>query len=203
MRVQDVMIPSPPVVSPEMSVAEAARRLLESDARCLLAGSGTLPNSIVTEHDIIVRLVAAGSEPGRIRVREIASVELQFCRDTMAAEDAAKLMRAAGIRRMPVLDRRRRLVGLVLLADVDDARVPATRPDRHSVTFYKRLADSYGKLRLVPIERVHVASCHQPDEIAAAAIRRFERNHGDTAWSDLADAYEIDHAGAVLKSLAR
>jgi hypothetical protein len=93
------------------------------------------------------------------------------------------------VRRLPVLDHRQRLVGIVSLTDLS-GRDGSTRP--HRVVFYKELTTSAsGQPRRVPLAIVYIAGRHARDEVEAAAIRKFERDRGGRPWRGVADGYEI------------
>lgn len=93
------------------------------------------------------------------------------------------------MRRLPVLDHRQRLVGIVSLTD-RSGRDWHTRP--HRVVFYQELTTSAsGQPRGVPLAIRHITDRHARDEVEAAAIERFERDHGVRRWRHVADGYEV------------
>ena len=73
---------------------------------------------MVTDRDIAVRAVAEGWDPTAKRVRDVMSEEVVYCFEDQAVEDAARLMRENQIRRLVVLNRDKRLVGIVSLGDL-------------------------------------------------------------------------------------
>ena len=73
---------------------------------------------MVTDRDLAVRAVAAGRDPNRTAVIEAMTPELVYALEEQGIEDAVELMREHEIRRLPIVDDRRRLVGIVALADL-------------------------------------------------------------------------------------
>jgi hypothetical protein len=117
------------------------------------------------------------------------SGELLVCFDDQPVEEARRLMSEYKVRRLPVLDDRQRLVGLVSLDDLTGVDL-RTRPQR--VAFYKTLGASGAcRRRNVPLAIVHITGCHGRAEVEAAAIRTFERDRGIGSWSQVADGYEL------------
>jgi CBS domain-containing protein len=77
---------------------------------------------MVTDRDIVVRSVAENRPPGNTAVREVMSEHVYYCYEDDDIEQAAQIMAEHQVRRLPVLNRNKRLVGIVALADL--ARVP-------------------------------------------------------------------------------
>ena len=73
---------------------------------------------MLTDRDITIRGVAAGKDPQTTKVRDVMSGELVCCYQDQDIEVAAHLMRSQQIRRVLVLDRDKRLVGIVSLSDL-------------------------------------------------------------------------------------
>ena len=72
----------------------------------------------ITDRDIVIRAVATGCNPDATSVREVMTKELFYCFDDEDIVEAAQLMEERQIRRLPVLNRNKRLVGIVSLGDV-------------------------------------------------------------------------------------
>ena len=99
-------------VSPDDSVADAARKMQKSNATEALVVSGSVPQGIVTERDILYKVVAAGSNPSTVRVRDVMSVPVYTVDETSSVGEAIAKMSKLGIRRLGVT-RNGKLVGVV------------------------------------------------------------------------------------------
>jgi CBS domain-containing protein len=88
------------------------------DVGSLPVTDGSRLLGIVTDRDLSVRATAALRDPGSTKVREVMSPELAWIFDDEPADAAARVMRERQIRRLPVLDRSDRLVGMIALADL-------------------------------------------------------------------------------------
>ncbi len=117
MNVNSCMSTDVRLASPGSSIREAARLMKEIDAGILPVGEGDRLVGMVTDRDIAVRAVAEGKDPDTT-VREVMSSEVLYCYDDEALDDVARQMRELQIRRMPVLNRDKRLVGIISLADL-------------------------------------------------------------------------------------
>jgi CBS domain-containing protein len=118
-QVRDLMTPMPETVGPETTLVEAAQRMADGDFGDVLGtepGTGTLLG-IVTDRDIAIRAVAAERDPRTTTVRSILSGDLETVSpdDTLAV--AISRMRAANVRRLPVVEDERP-VGIVSLGDL-------------------------------------------------------------------------------------
>jgi CBS-domain-containing membrane protein len=117
MQVSEIMTRDVQEARPDETVQEAARRMAELDVGSLPVCEGRKVIGIVTDRDIVVRGVAKGLD-GRTRVSEVMSGEVETVRDSDDVDDVHDRMSAAQIRRLPVVDDRGELVGVVALADV-------------------------------------------------------------------------------------
>jgi CBS domain-containing protein len=192
MRVKDVMTSPVHVVEPGTSVVAAADMMRDANVGSLPVGEGDRLLGMITDRDIVVRCVADGVDCNRCTVRDVMSAELLACFDGQPIEEAKRIMTEYRVRRLPVLDQKQRLVGIISLDDLSGVDL-TTRPQR--VAFYKTLTASGGRqTRNVPLTVVHVTGCHGRDEIEAAAIQKFEQDRGIQSWTQVADSYELlDH----------
>jgi CBS domain-containing protein len=189
MHVKDVMTSPVHVVEPATSVVAAAGKMRDANVGSLPVGEAGQLLGMITDRDIVVRCVADGHDCHKRTVREVMSAELMVCFDDQPVEEARQLMHEYQIRRLPVLDHKQRLVGILSLDDLSgwDAK---TMPRR--VMFYKSLTGSgAGQPRNVPMAVVHVTGCHDRAEVEAAAIKKFERDRGIESWRRAADGYEM------------
>jgi CBS domain-containing protein len=106
-------------IGPSCTIREAARRMIEHSVGALVITdpSGTTPLHIVTDRDLVVML-GEGLDPDQGTVDCLAYKPLQTIGIGASLADAARAMRAAGVRRLPIVDSERRLVGVVSLDDV-------------------------------------------------------------------------------------
>ena len=116
--VRDVMTRGVETAAPDASIAEVARRMRDLDVGSLPVTDGNRLLGIVTDRDLSVRATANSKDPNSTHVREVMSPELAWVFDDEPADAAARVMRERQIRRLPVLDRSDRLVGVVALADL-------------------------------------------------------------------------------------
>jgi CBS domain-containing protein len=116
--VRDVMTRGVETTAPDTTIAEVARRMRDLDVGSLPVCDGNRLLGIVTDRDLSVRATANAKDPNSTHVREVMSPELAWIFDDEPADAAARVMRERQIRRLPVLDRSDRLVGVVALADL-------------------------------------------------------------------------------------
>ena len=134
MRVADVMTRDVAVVSPQASVREAARRMDRLNVGALPVCDGARLVGIVTDRDITVRCTAAGAPPDRRRVCEVMTDDVRWCFEDDPLEEVEQEMAEVQIRRMPVVDGRKRLVGMLSLGDLAAVRAPGTEDTLRSIS---------------------------------------------------------------------
>ena len=118
MQLKDVMTPGVEVIAPEASIYEAAEKMSHRDVGPLPVCDGERLVGMLTDRDITVRAVAAGKVPSECKVRDVMSHEVKYIYDDESTEDAAKNMAELQMRRLPVLNREKRLVGILSLGDL-------------------------------------------------------------------------------------
>src|SRR5688500_13007732 len=104
MKVAEVMTRGVDPVDPSATVQEAATRMAEIDVGALLVGTAEHLLGVLTDRDILMRVVVEGRSPTEVTVREVMSSRLFSCREDDSAEAAIAEMRERQIRRMPVYD---------------------------------------------------------------------------------------------------
>jgi len=117
MRVSEAMTSDVRVCTPGSSIRECAKVMAEIDAGALPVGENDRLIGMITDRDIAIRAVAAGKGPDT-PVRDVMSAEVKYCYDDEDLEHVAKNMGDIQVRRLPVLDRDKRLVGIVSLGDL-------------------------------------------------------------------------------------
>jgi CBS domain-containing protein len=118
MQLQDIMTPGVEVIAPEASISEAAEKMRHLDIGPLPVCDGERLVGLLTDRDITVRAVAAGRDPLTTQVRDVMTPDVVYGFDDQDIQDAARLMEQYQIRRLPVLNRRQQLVGIVALGDL-------------------------------------------------------------------------------------
>lgn len=118
MKLHDIMTPNPDVIDPNASIREAAKRMRDENVGALPVGENDRLIGMVTDRDIAVRAVADDRMPSQTAVRDVMSEKIFYCFDDDEAEAAARCMAEHQVRRLPILNRDKRLVGIVSLADL-------------------------------------------------------------------------------------
>ena len=117
MMIGEIMTRDVEVAAPGDTLRSAARLMADLDVGVLPVADGDQLVGMITDRDITVRGVATGQAPERCTVGEIMSTELRYCLEDDAVEEVAERMGALQVRRLPVLNRDKRLVGIVALGD--------------------------------------------------------------------------------------
>jgi len=116
--VSEVMTRDVRTLSPQDSIARAAQAMEELDVGVVPVCEGERLVGMVTDRDLVVRGVAKGRAVEHTPLQEVMSRDPSWCYDDQSTDDVLEQMRAARIRRVPVLDRRQHLVGMLTLGDV-------------------------------------------------------------------------------------
>ena len=117
MRVSEAMTRDVRVCTPGQSIRDAAKTMAEIDAGALPVGENDRLIGMITDRDIAVRAVAAGKGPDT-PVREVMSSEVKYCFEDEEMERVAKNMGDIQLRRLPVVNRDKRLVGILSVGDL-------------------------------------------------------------------------------------
>jgi CBS domain-containing protein len=105
------------VASPEQSIRDAAQLMMKIDAGTVPVGKDQKLVGMLTDRDIAVRAVAKGLGPDT-PVREIMSADVKYCFEDQSIEEVARNMADIQVRRLPVVNRDKRLVGILSLGDL-------------------------------------------------------------------------------------
>lgn len=116
--VDELMTRGAHAVAPDDCLDQAARRMDDLNIGVLPVCQDGALLGIVTDRDLVVRGIAQDKSPRRTPVREVMSTHVRVCFEDQRIDEVLPEMRRAQIRRMPVLDRRHRLVGMLSLADI-------------------------------------------------------------------------------------
>jgi len=118
MKIKDIFTANPQCIGPETTLTIAAKRMKALDVGMLPVCEGDRLVGSITDRDITIRAVALGSNPNTTAVREAMTQDVIYCFDDDDIEGAAELMEEKQIRRLPVLTRSKRLVGIISLGDL-------------------------------------------------------------------------------------
>ena len=129
MKVGDVMTPDIEVLNPDDSLGTAARLMADLDFEALPVSENNRLTGMITGRDIAIRVVVESRGAAEITVREAMSSEVLYCFENEPISDVAQKMNDWWVRRLPVVNKDKRLIGIVALADVTllQAAAPTTR----------------------------------------------------------------------------
>jgi len=116
MKVAQIMNTDVFLTAPNRSIREAAETMQRMDVGSLPVGDGDRLIGMVTDRDIAIRAVARGMN-SETPVRDVMTQEIRYCFDDQDVDDVARNMAELQVRRLPVINRDKRLVGFVSLAD--------------------------------------------------------------------------------------
>jgi len=117
MQVKEAMSSEVKIANPNQTIRDAARLIAQLDCGCLPVGEDDRLVGMITDRDIAVRAVAMGKSL-KTPVREIMSLEVKYCFDDAQIDEVAQNMADIKVRRLPVLNRGKRLIGIVSLGDI-------------------------------------------------------------------------------------
>ena len=117
MLVSEAMSENVRIAHPDQTIREAARMMADIDVGILPVGEHDRLVGMITDRDIIVRAVAAGQGPDT-PIEEVMSPEVKYCFEDDDVVGVARNMAQLKVRRLPVLSRDKRLVGILSLADI-------------------------------------------------------------------------------------
>ena len=118
MQLKNVMKRSVAVVAPDTLLQEAARQMSVHNTSVLPVCEGRKIVGLLTARDLTVRATSQGCDPRTSRVREVMMFPAICAREGQNVSEAADLMQKWQLRRLPVLNRRKHLVGMVSLGDL-------------------------------------------------------------------------------------
>lgn len=118
MQLKDIMTSDPLVLNPETVLREAAQKMRDLDSGVMPVGEHDRLIGMLTDRDITARATAEGKDPNSTRVGEVMTPDVVYCFEDDDVEVAARTMEQHQIRRLIVLSRDKRLVGIVSLGDL-------------------------------------------------------------------------------------
>ncbi len=117
MKIREAMSSDVRVANPNLTICDAARMMAECDVGALPVGENDRLVGMITDRDIAIRAVAQHKTPDT-PVGEVMSADVLYCYDDENIEQVARNMGAEKVRRLPVVNRDKRLVGIVSLGDL-------------------------------------------------------------------------------------
>jgi CBS domain-containing protein len=118
MQVREVMTEKVELIDPNTTIRDVAKRMRADNIGALPVGENDRLIGMVTDRDIVVRAVAENLSAGNTSARDVMSEHVYWCFDDADVEKAAETMAKHQVRRLPVINHDKRLVGIVSLADL-------------------------------------------------------------------------------------
>lgn len=135
MQVSELMTRGVPSMAPHETLMRAAQTMGDLHVGVIAVCDGERLVGIVTDRDIVLRGVAEGCAVEETPLSEVMSKDTRWCFEDQAVDEVVQEMRAAQIRRVPVVDRDRHLVGMLSLGDVSsDATATTARPEAAGIS---------------------------------------------------------------------
>ena len=125
MDVKEIMIDNVVSIEADATVKDAVLRMNQNDIGCLVVTKNGQVEGIVTERDVLKRVVSESKNPDETEVSDVMSKPLIVGGPTMYVEDAAKLMLKKSIKKLPIMENER-IIGIITFSDI--ARVANIEP---------------------------------------------------------------------------
>ncbi|HEX9961774.1 MAG TPA: DUF1508 domain-containing protein [Pyrinomonadaceae bacterium] len=141
MKVREVMSENPACCTPDSSLQEVARMMIENDCGCIPVvdnQSNKKPVGTITDRDITIRTVAAGQNPVTMKASDIMSIDIATIKPDSSLEECFDAMEARDIRRILVVDEKGRCCGIVAQADV----AQHTKNPARTTEFLREISES-------------------------------------------------------------
>jgi CBS domain-containing protein len=121
MNVREMMHKGVEWVSPDTPVTVLAQKMLRHDIGAIPVGENDRLIGMVTDRDIALRGVAASKDITKLTAIDVMTKGMIWCRDSGEVNDAARIMENRKVRRLPVIDENRRMIGMLSIGDVSHA----------------------------------------------------------------------------------
>ena len=121
MKVENIMHKGVEWVSPDTSIVALAKKMQQFDIGAIPVGENDRLIGMVTDRDVVIRGVADGKDPSKLTARDVMTKGVIYCRDSEDVDEVARIMESKQIRRLPVIDANKRMVGMISLGDVSHA----------------------------------------------------------------------------------
>ncbi|WPB77290.1 CBS domain-containing protein [Archangium violaceum] len=116
--IREVMSSDVEVINPNDTLRDAAEKMRSLNVGPLPVCDGQRILGMITDRDIVVRAIALGRDPNSTQVADAMSSGIEYCFDDDDVDDVLHKMKTKQIRRMIVVDRNKKLVGIVALGDI-------------------------------------------------------------------------------------
>lgn len=121
MKIRELMHEGIEVMPPDTPVAKLAQRMREKDIGAIPIGTKDELQGMVTDRDITVRAVANGKDMGKLTAADVMTKGAVCCRDDEKVRDVLRTMEEKRIRRIPVVDDKQHLIGIISIGDISQA----------------------------------------------------------------------------------
>src|SRR3990172_1615024 len=121
MKVKDAMHKGCEWIAPDTPVPQIAKKMRDLDVGALPVGENHKLIGMVTDRDIACRAVASGKDCAKLTARDVMTKGIIFCRESEELDDAIRIMEQKQVRRLPVINDKKRMVGILSLGDVSHA----------------------------------------------------------------------------------
>ena len=121
MKVKEAMHKGAEWMAPTASLFELARKMKEEDIGAIPIGENDKLIGMVTDRDIAIKGLAKSAAVQDLTARDVMTQGIIYCRDTEELDDALRIMEDHQVRRLPVIDGKKRMVGMLSLGDVSHA----------------------------------------------------------------------------------
>jgi len=121
MKVKNAMHKGAEWVAPDTPISEVARKMKKLDVGSIPVGENDKLVGMVTDRDITCRAVANGRDISKMTARDVMTKGIVYCRDAEDLDDALRIMETKKIRRLPVINEKKRMVGMLSFGDISHA----------------------------------------------------------------------------------
>ncbi|MBK8177095.1 MAG: CBS domain-containing protein [Rhodospirillales bacterium] len=187
MNVSEVMKEPAEVITPDTPIIEVSRKMRTVGVGILPVVVDSRLTGVITDRDIVLRVVAEGLDGEKTLAGDVMSHEVVCCFEDETEAHAHALMEKYELQRLPVIDRKHRLCGIVTLAKLEGHAPPHRTAVK--VTFHKEKTDSHGMPHRVAVKTLYITGADSPQDAEAAAVRHIEQKER-TAWTNVATGME-------------
>jgi CBS domain-containing protein len=118
MQIKQIMTRNVEIINPNTTLKEAAQKMRDLDVGSLPVCDGERLKGMLTDRDITIRATAEGRNPDSTQAIDVMTAAIFYCYEDQDVAEAAQVMEKKQIRRLPIVDRNKKLVGIVSLGDL-------------------------------------------------------------------------------------